>query len=69
VGQAAAEVVRGGIGGQARKDLGFTSHAAKGACVQDAGHVAGKRRAVGMQRLWLCAAGQFAVSADGNPWW
>ena len=67
--EAAAEVVRRGVGGQAGEDLGLAGQAAKGARVQNAGRVAGKRRAVGMRRLEARAAHQLAVPvrADGNP--
>jgi hypothetical protein len=51
VGQAAAEVVRRGVAGQAREDLRLAGQAAKGARVQNAGAVAGKGRAVGVRRL------------------
>ncbi len=67
VGEAAAKVVRRRIDGQAAEDLRLAGQAAKGARVQDAGGIAGKGRAVGVQRLRVRAMGQFAVRAHGNP--
>ena len=64
--EAAAKVVRRGIGGQAGEDLGLAGQAAKGPRMQDAGAVTGKRRAIRMRRLSVRAADEFAVSADSN---
>jgi hypothetical protein len=66
VGEAAAEVVRGGLGRQAGEDLGFSGEAAKGAGVEDAGGIAGEGRAVGVGRLGVGAAGERAVAAPGD---
>ena len=63
VGEAAAEVVRGRVAGQAGEDLGFAGEAAEGAGVKDAGGVAGKGRAVGVGRLGVGAAGEGAVES------
>ena len=70
VGEAAAEVVRQGVRGQAGEDLGLAGQAAKGARVQNARGVAGESSAVGMRGLEVRAAGQIAVcvSANSNPW-
>ena len=57
----------GRVGRQAREDLGLAGQAAKGARMQNAGGVAGKRRAVGVRRFGVRAAGQVAIRADGNP--
>jgi hypothetical protein len=57
----------GEFGGQPGEDLGLAGQAAKGARVQNAGGVAGKGSAIGMRRLGVRAAGQFAIPADGNP--
>jgi hypothetical protein len=66
VGEAAAEVVGRRIAGQAREDLGFAGQAAKGARMQDAGGIAGKGQAIGMERLGMDAAGELPVAANGN---
>jgi hypothetical protein len=50
-------VVRRGISGQAGEDLGLAGQAAKGARVQDAGGIAGKRSAIGMGRFGVRATG------------
>jgi len=64
----AAEVVAGRIAGHARKHLGLSCQAAKGAGMQNAGSIADKGRAIGMRRLRPGAARQFAVFAarDGD---
>ena len=64
--EAAAEVVSGGIAGQAGEDLRFAGQAAKGARVQNARAVPGKWSAVGMRRLGVRAKAKFTVPADGN---
>jgi len=62
-------VVRRGIANQAPKNLRLAGQAAKGARVQDARGIAGKGRAVGVQRLGVRTMGQFAVRANSNPSW
>ncbi len=70
VGEAAAEMVRRGIAGQAGEDLGLAGQAAEGARVEDAGGVAGEGRAIGMRGLGVRATGQgdVRVSANGYAW-
>jgi hypothetical protein len=64
--EAAAEVVARRITGEAVKNLGFTSQAAKRSGVKDAGSIACKWSAVGVRRLGIDAPGKGTVPIDGN---
>ena len=70
MGEAAAEVVRRGVRGQAGQDLGFAGQAAKSACMENTRAVPGKGGAIGMGRLGVRAARQFAalIPSYGYPW-
>jgi len=63
----AAEVIAGGIGGQAGKHLRLAGQTSKCPRVQDASAVACKWAAVWMRRFVMYAAGELSVSIHGYP--
>ncbi len=66
VGEAAAEMIAGGIVGQAGEDLGFASEAAEGAGMEDAGGVSGEWRAIRVGRLGVSALCERTGAGDGD---
>jgi hypothetical protein len=69
--EAAAKVIGKSFSGQAGEHLRLPGQAAKGAGVQNPRSVAREGRAIGVRRLWVSAAHQFAVgpAAGGNSGW
>jgi hypothetical protein len=66
VGEATAEMVSGGIAGEAREYLGFAGESAECTGMQDTGTVASKGRSIGVRRLRVCASRQISGSFDGD---
>ena len=64
--QAAAEVVAGAVARQARKHLGLAGQAPERARMQHPRAIPRKRRAVGVRRLRISAAGKVARVGHGN---
>ena len=66
--EAAAEVVTRKIACEAGEDLCFSGEAAEGACVQNAGAVAGEGGPVRVVGFRILARGQLSQAADGDIW-
>jgi ribose transport system substrate-binding protein len=62
----AAKVVSRGIIGEPGEHLSFSCQAAEGPCVQNARGIAGKRGAVRVGRLRMCAGSHESVFGDSN---